>query len=59
MLRDGKVAGETQLRYAGEASTYEGSFAGLAAGEYELEVLASNAKTANFGRGGMRVTVQP
>jgi hypothetical protein len=59
MLRDGKPAAETKLAYAGEASTYEGAFAGLAAGEYELEVLAANAKTANFGRGTMRVTFEP
>lgn len=59
MLRNGKLAAETKLRYAGETSTYEGSFAALAAGEYELEVLAADAKTANAGRGSMRVTVQP
>ncbi|HEV3486879.1 MAG TPA: hypothetical protein VG106_15820 [Vicinamibacterales bacterium] len=59
MLRNGKTAAETKLRYAGEPSTYEGSFADLAAGEYELEVVAANAKTSNFGRGTMAVTVEP
>lgn len=59
MLRNGKPLAETKLRYAGETSTYEGSFADLAAGEYELEVLAANAKTANFGRATMPVTIAP
>lgn len=59
MLRDGKAVAETRLRYAGQASTYEGSFMDLAAGEYELEVLAANPKTANFGRAVKGVTAPP
>jgi hypothetical protein len=48
-VRGGKVAGETQLTYAGTASTYAGQLTLKDAGEYELEILASDAAAANFG----------
>lgn len=47
--RGGKVVGETQLTYAGTASTYAGRLTLKDAGEYELEILASDAAAANFG----------
>jgi hypothetical protein len=48
-VRGGKVVGETQLTYAGTASTYAGQLTLKDAGEYELEILASDVAAANFG----------
>lgn len=58
-IRDGKVAGEMPLRYAGEMSTYEATFPALEPGTYDIEVLAIDPSAANFGRALHRVVVQP
>lgn len=57
-IRSGQVAGEIPLQYAGETSTYEGTMPALDRGTYELEVLASNRKTSNFGRATQRIIIQ-
>lgn len=49
-IRAGKTVGEVRMRYAGETSAYEGTLPDLTAGNYELEVIASDSKTANAGR---------
>jgi len=56
-VRGGKVVGETQLTYAGTASTYAGQLTLKDAGEYELEILASDAAAANFGVLRQKLTV--
>lgn len=38
------------MRYAGEKSIFETSFEEAAPGEYQVEILASDAANANFGR---------
>lgn len=57
VTRDGKVAGEMPLHYAGETSTYEATFPALEAGMYDLEILASDPGAANFGRAIQRVVI--
>jgi hypothetical protein len=57
-LRKGKVVAEAPLRYAGETSTYEGSIDAPGAGTYQIEVLASDELTVNFGRAARTVTVK-
>lgn len=49
VVRGGQVVGVTQLTYAGTVSTYAGQLTLREAGEYELEILASDAAAANFG----------
>jgi len=56
-IQRGKVMGETHLRYAGETSTFEGALPSLKAGVYELEVLASDDNSGNFGRATRRLVV--
>ncbi len=57
--RDGKVAGEVLLRYAGEPSTYEASLKSLAPGAYDMEILAVDRVTENAGRFIHRIEMQP
>lgn len=53
----GKVMGEARLRYAGETSTFEGAIPLLNAGSYELEVLAADETSGNFGRATRKFVV--
>jgi len=57
--RDGKVAGQATLRYAGEPSTYEAALPALDPGTYALEVLASDPTTGNSGRDVRPIVVEP
>ncbi len=57
-IRNGKIAGEGVLRYAGETSTFAGTLAPLPPGTYELEFLAADAKGPNFGRSVQRLIVE-
>ena len=54
VLPDGKPV---TLKYAGEPSTYEGSLGDLAAGAYDVEVLAVDRVTENAGRAVTRIDV--
>ncbi|HXI11143.1 MAG TPA: hypothetical protein VNM92_00655 [Thermoanaerobaculia bacterium] len=57
-IRGGRVAGETQLRYADSPSTFEGELPELEDGRYMLEVFASDAKRSNVGRASRALVVQ-
>lgn len=57
LLQGGKVVAEAPLAYAGEASRFAGEISPPSAGAYELEVLASQASTANFGRAASSLAV--
>jgi hypothetical protein len=57
LLRGDHVVAEVPLAYAGRASTFEGSVAAPAPGDYRLVVLASEPARANFGRAERRVRV--
>lgn len=57
-LRDGKIAAETVMSYAGETSTFKGSLPPLPSGKYAVEVLASDAQAVNFGRAVQRHIVE-
>ena len=59
LLRDGQVVAEAPLAYAGTPSTYTGRLAVAAAGAAEVEVLAMDPSTANFGRARLAVLVEP
>lgn len=59
LLRGGQVVAEAPLTYAGKQSTYAGQLSLRAAGPLELEVLAMDASTANFGLARHKVTVEP
>lgn len=50
LLRDGEVAAEGRLDYAGEASRFAGELTPPEAGAYVLEVLGEQPSKANFGR---------
>lgn len=52
-----KVA-EVPMKYAGEVSMFEASFAGVAPGTYQLRVLASDAVNENFGMATTEVVVR-
>jgi len=58
-VRDGKVVKEAPLRYAGQVSTYEGQLIPDQAGTFDLEVLAMDARRANFGMTKIPLTVKP
>ena len=58
VLRRGTVVAETPLAYAGQTSTYEGHAAALGPGTYVVEVLASDAGAANFGRAVTELVVR-
>jgi hypothetical protein len=59
LLRDGQVVAEAPLAHAGTPSTYSGRLAVAAPGPAEVEVLAMDPSTANFGRARVAVTVPP
>ena len=50
VLRNGTRVTEFLLSYAGAQSTYRGTAPPLAAGRYDVEIVASDAKTGNVGR---------
>ena len=58
LLREGEVIQSKRLDFAGEVSTFSGSFEGIDPGEYEIQVIASQAKEANFGIASRMVTVR-
>jgi len=57
-IRGGRVAGETQLRYADSPSTFEGELPQLKDGKYMLEIVASDAKRSNVGRASRALVVK-
>ncbi|MGH9943958.1 MAG: hypothetical protein ACRD9R_16560 [Pyrinomonadaceae bacterium] len=57
LLKDGRMIAETPLSYAGTQSTYAGRLELKTPGEFELEVLASDAANANFGQFKQKLTV--
>lgn len=58
LTRDGRLVGETVLRYAGEPSTFEGELpVPPGKGTYELVVTAAQDDAANFGVARRAVTV--
>lgn len=58
VMRKGTPTRTVPLRYSGTTSTYVAELAPLAAGPYDIEILASNGKTANFGRTVTRATIR-
>lgn len=58
-MQNGKVIQEVPLQYAGKKSTFAGQIPLTAAGPLELEVLALDPPTANFGTVRRRVVVTP
>lgn len=46
------------LRYSGTTSTYSAETEPLPAGRYDIEILAANDRTANFGRTVSRATIR-
>lgn len=59
ILRDGTAVREIPLPYAGQTSTYEAPVAALDPGTYVVEVVASDAAAANFGRAVAELVVRP
>jgi hypothetical protein len=57
LLRGDRIVAEIPLAYAGRASTFEGSIAAPAPGDYRLVVLASQPARSNFGRGERSIRV--
>jgi hypothetical protein len=57
LVRGNQVIAETALTYAGESSVYTGAFAPVAAGVYQLEVIAANPTAATFGIVRRRITI--
>lgn len=49
LLQDGQVKAEAPLTFAGTTSTFHGSLTPPADGDYELEILASQPESVNFG----------
>lgn len=58
ILREGVVAKDLVLKYAGQQSTYEGTIPSLEAGVYGVEITASDVRAANFGRALTNLTVR-
>ena len=56
-LNVGKAQLVAPLKFAGEPSTYEAEYPPVE-GEYEIEVLAADPSTGNFGRAVQKVSVQ-
>lgn len=49
LLRDGNVVAEKPMKFAGETSIFETSFADAQPGTYTLQILAADAGNVNFG----------
>lgn len=58
VLRNGAFIRTVPLRYSGTTSTYAAELEPLAAGAYDIEILASNDRTANFGRSVTRASIR-
>jgi hypothetical protein len=59
LTKGGKVLQEIPLRYAGKISTFDGQLTVSSGGEFELEVLAMDPSTANFGKAEQKLRVSP
>ena len=57
LLRDGEAVAEAPLAYAGTTSTYSGVLTPPSPGAFELEVLAMDPASVNFGRARLALTV--
>ena len=53
-----KGAPTRTLRYSGTTSTYTAELEPLPAGTYDIEILASDSRTSNFGRTVTRATIR-
>lgn len=58
VMREGALIRTAALRYSGATSTYTAELEPLAAGTYDIEIIASNDRTANFGRTVTRATIR-
>ena len=58
VMRKGTPTLTVPLRYSGATSTYTAEVEPLTAGAYDIEILASNASTANFGRTVTRAMIR-
>lgn len=58
VMRKGTPTRTVPLRYSGTTSTYITELEPLAAGAYDIEILALNGKTANFGRTVTRAAIR-
>jgi hypothetical protein len=59
LLRDGKVESETPMTYAGVQNTFHADVPVTAAGPLELQVLAMDPASANFGMNREAIAVVP
>ena len=55
---EGRTVSESTLRFAGTTSEYEGSLRAPRAGDFELQVIASDAAKGNFGMARKDVAVR-
>lgn len=58
LLRDGEVVADAPLEYAGQTNRFGGEIRAPEAGSYTLEILASDAAKANFGRAHQPIAVR-
>jgi hypothetical protein len=59
LLRDGKIESETPMTYAGVQNTFHAEVSPSAAGPFELQVLALDPGSANFGMTRESVALVP
>lgn len=57
VIRRGHTVAEKRMAYAGKQSTYATAFDPLPPGTYDIEVVASDAAGANFGRARRPITI--
>ena len=57
LLSDGAPVTEAELNFSGETSIYDGELRAPVPGSYELEVVAMDPSTANFGRGSRQIRI--
>lgn len=58
VMRKGMLIRTVPLRYIGTTSTYTAGLEPLAVGAYDIEILASNDRSANFGHTVTRATTR-
>jgi hypothetical protein len=54
---DGTIAAEAPMRYAGERNTFAGEIVAPPAGQFNLQVIAMQPESANFGLGSRQVNI--
>ncbi|MEN8374386.1 MAG: hypothetical protein ABFS34_02945 [Gemmatimonadota bacterium] len=58
LVRGSDVIGEWPLSFSGERSLYAAEISAQEAGDFELQVIATDARTANFGMTTRRISVR-